>query len=1546
MGSMPVDSSTAARDVATQGLDAVLDEHAELRDLQLQLAEATDLGILSGLLQRLRDLLQAHFAREEAEPELHRLLAGASDPAGGAASGLLDEHCSMLATLEDLIARIEADPDGSLEAFEHEVDALLARLARHDARETELFGAHGAGEAASGAPEHRSRALEVNLRRTAVDVVIPAEHALLLELTEDQYGVHESTRKLLREINHRYVGWPQTLEELHRRAMGDLSRYLATERAPEAIGVFLSLYAKVAEHARPPSLRETAIRQWFYYLEKLVAESGDGLPGLASVLKRALSRLGALFGEQPRYAVVSSPRLRRFAQQLLASPLADSDAELSGRALELLASSLRRVYERWIAQPDPAAWWREQVGAAASSDLPDAVAAISRVRLEQHLALVERLGSPPHSLRSHAEEILGLPDDARIERGYLDAAASVEVEVEADEAWRNHAARIRWLTRVLSSQALSGVHEQALGEIHHAYRDALAGADPTAVGRLLRDTFAGLRRSRLSSSSGALGLISRIGVVVLASGHPELAQVVVDEMLAWDFPGPGFSGFGDEWQVRVDPAHLRAIRAFLAVIEQDPELALPLIAGLVVHLKLGGVFVADTDLFQKDVSRLLNSGIGPVYHPVKQLLELFPVYFNEIGAEGEMREVSSRIDEITGRKDPLVHFLRKQCHVESNPQLVRFIDAIGEFWSRGDRAPLHPFVPPSLYERLEIESESQRELHRIFSRLVDGQSVAWLADQDAPELERRLARVPDARPLELEKSRLLIRLRRLLSEKYALGHGDLLERIAAHPACEPGEVDALRRALDEARYEQALDLMLGQLERLKRTITSEERTEGFEDIYRKRHIAVGIPSMYGRYREEKFEALGLSFRIESAASALFERLISQEDFECVTRTTLRRARSWLRLLLRAVRVDGCRGRGLERGISMLDQALSSESVSIDQYVNIVQIISRSVEQLIRIRFIDVYQEVLERIVGRSLASEGTAGASAAEEQERVLRTSDEFLRGLVAGGFGLQPLDRLIAKLLHALVDAGERLDRDALDLLLRFDSERCLVPIEGSESPPGGAIALGNKGYLIEQLARCGLPVPPGFILTTDLFRCWPAIRACPALASELRERVRREIARLERLTGSRFGDPRRPLLLSVRSGAAMSMPGVLDTFLNVGINREIAEGLSARSGSSWGAWDAYRRFLQFWGMGHGIPRDCFDDLMRRTKAEFGATKKAEIPADAMQEVASRYRRFVEERGVRISDDPTEQLERCIGLVLRSWDAPKARVYRSELQIAEEWGTAVIVQSMVYGNLNERSGTGVALTGDSRSTSGDISLSGDFIVQGQGDDVVSGLVETLPIGEQQGQGASVERARSLERDFPRIHRALLEHARVLIRDQGMFHQELEFTFESDDPADLYILQARDRVMSAESWVSAFLPGSELDRARLGSGIGAGGGALSGRVAHSAEDLERLRESFPDDPLILLRPDTVPDDIPLVLQAAGVVTSLGGATSHAALVAQQLGRTCVVGCRELQVDEQRGCSQLGDRTLATGDFISISGIDGSVYLGKHPSAKVRRRQLV
>jgi pyruvate,orthophosphate dikinase len=268
-----------------------------------------------------------------------------------------------------------------------------------------------------------------------------------------------------------------------------------------------------------------------------------------------------------------------------------------------------------------------------------------------------------------------------------------------------------------------------------------------------------------------------------------------------------------------------------------------------------------------------------------------------------------------------------------------------------------------------------------------------------------------------------------------------------------------------------------------------------------------------------------------------------------------------------------------------------------------------------------------------------------------------------------------------------------------------------------------------------------------------------------------------------------------------------------------------------------------------------------------------------------------------------------------------------------------------VFGNLSERSGTGVLMARRVPGRSEELRLYGDFVVKGQGDDVVSGLVETFPITESQRRSHPVAAGHSLEREFPAIHGRLTAIARSLVVERGFADQEIEFTFESDRPDDLFILQTRDAILSRTTTLAAFEPSETLEASRAAIGVGVSGGALSGRVAHDASDIEGLKRRFPGDPLILLRPDTVPDDIALVLQTDGVLTAIGGATSHAAVVARRLGKTSVVGCRSLEVVDRAGYSTVGGRRLEAGDLISINGMDGSVYFGEHPVTMIRVRGL-
>jgi pyruvate,orthophosphate dikinase len=631
---------------------------------------------------------------------------------------------------------------------------------------------------------------------------------------------------------------------------------------------------------------------------------------------------------------------------------------------------------------------------------------------------------------------------------------------------------------------------------------------------------------------------------------------------------------------------------------------------------------------------------------------------------------------------------------------------------------------------------------------------------------------------------------------------------------------------------------------------------------------------------------------------------------------------------------------------MLEQVLGVPGISIDQYINIFQFISHSIKHLISQRFIGVYEPTLERLIDRMLELGVIRPANGSARDSHRLQTAEKFLRDLVARSFGPQLLDNLVGKILHSLAEEHQNLDHGTLSLAMSYDVDRCFVPIDAEDGPQDGVIYLGYKGYMIKLLARHGFQVPPGVILTTELFRCCPAVFAYHEMECELVSRVRQEVQRLERLSGCTFGDPNNPLLLSVRSGAAISMPGMLDTFLNVGINEEIATGLERSSGSAWAAWDCYRRFLQLWGMSHGVPRDHFDQLMREAKQRGLASKKALLPPEEMRELALQYRSTLSALGVGIVEDPFEQLLACVELVMQSWHSEKARLYRREMQIADEWGTAVILQRMVYGNLGPRCGTGVVLSCHPKFDSQRVQLYGDFIIQGQGDDVVSGLVQTHPITELQRRSEAGQASISLERAFPAIYEALRASVEELIYEHGMLHQEIEFTFEGDRPDDLYLLQSRDIVYSTPSSVQAFVPSEELERARTATGIGVCGGALCGRAAHTEGDIAALRRRFHEDAIILMRPDTVPDDIHLVLQVDGLLTAMGGATSHAALVAQRLGRTCVVGCRALQVNEEDGRSELSGHVIKTGDMLSINGMDGTIYLGRHPVTMTNVEGLV
>jgi pyruvate,orthophosphate dikinase len=485
--------------------------------------------------------------------------------------------------------------------------------------------------------------------------------------------------------------------------------------------------------------------------------------------------------------------------------------------------------------------------------------------------------------------------------------------------------------------------------------------------------------------------------------------------------------------------------------------------------------------------------------------------------------------------------------------------------------------------------------------------------------------------------------------------------------------------------------------------------------------------------------------------------------------------------------------------------------------------------------------------------------------------------------------------------------------------------------------IHLGNKGFNLVNLHEDGKPVPPAFIITTEVFRCREVIYGLAKARDEFMQRIRAALDAIEQETGKVFGSPERPLLLSIRSGAAVSMPGMMATIHNVGLNEEIIEELVRAHGQGYLAWDNYRRFIQSWAMTSGMQREDFQDLMNKAKARHGVSLKREFTPDQMRGLALEYQRLVRRQGLGIPDDPWLQLVHAVTMVLDSWQTVKAQDYRRIMEVSDAWGTAVIVQAMVFGNKSDSAGSGVLFTSHPYRKVQRVALWGDYAYGDQGEDIVSGLVTSFPISEEQAELDGRAAEESLERRFPLIYERLLAISRELVYDKGWDPQEIEFTFEGPEPEHLYLLQTRDMItIKKKEHFLVFAESPELTQSYLGKGIGVSGSALSGRAVFTEEHILELRAADPQAVLILIRQDTVPEDIKVIDLAEGLLTSRGGQTSHASVVAVRLEKTCVVGCKRLKVYEAGGYCEIGSETIRFGDPVSIDGRKGLLLKGLHP----------
>lgn len=511
----------------------------------------------------------------------------------------------------------------------------------------------------------------------------------------------------------------------------------------------------------------------------------------------------------------------------------------------------------------------------------------------------------------------------------------------------------------------------------------------------------------------------------------------------------------------------------------------------------------------------------------------------------------------------------------------------------------------------------------------------------------------------------------------------------------------------------------------------------------------------------------------------------------------------------------------------------------------------------------------------------------------------------------------------------------------------KMVYSFEEGDASPKMRLLLGNKGANLAEMTKLGLPVPPGFTVTTEACRRY--LREGGKLPSGLKEEILKHMRALEQRMGRKFGDVENPLLVSVRSGAPVSMPGMMDTILNLGLNDETVKGLIKQTGDERFAYDAYRRLIQMFGdVVMGVSKEKFEEILADVKKKYGVTEDPQLPVQGLKEVVRRYKQLIrKETGRPFPTDPYEQLIMAVRAVFDSWNNERAIAYRRINNLPHDLGTGVNVQVMVFGNMGYDSGTGVGFTRD--PATGEPRLYAEYLPNAQGEDVVAGVRTPMDVEQ-------------LARTMPEVYDELVRISELLERHYGDI-QDIEFTVEK---GKLYILQTRtgkrtgmaairiavdmvrEGLIDEEQAVmmvdpnlleqllhEQFDPKALAQAEKLAEGIPASPGAASGRVVFTADDA--LEWASRGEPVILVRRMTSPDDVAGMHASRGVLTSEGGRTSHAAVVARGMGKPCVVGCRALDIDYEKKQMNVNGRIIGEGDYISIDGTYGNVYSGEIPT---------
>ncbi len=1353
-----------------------------------------------------------------------------------------------------------------------------------------------------------SGALQANLAETRqAEIQIPEHHQEIVDLSSGHYGINKRTREFFLELYHPYANYGLIVEQYRKILLGDKWFY-AQQKDSET--VFLKLLDVAASLFKFP-IREDEASQLLRTYFGFFSETGNAEITITSNMTRHLvDVLHAIDENRPELLVKNADLLKKHLGKVAAEESVKTKLEY------LLRQVVLKGLKTWEKNTPTEAWF-EKYRHFFSKD---------------YSYLVSEIGQPFFiNQKNQLENSAGWDEICSGVMFYNEIADHFKRTIDRFD---KHIERFYFIMFVLHLRGMEQHRTKLLWELNKVLRNIRSEVEKDDFSDFLDNIFLLFDELKGAYMSTVLDCLLTLGKEVIEIRDKRIISIFENKLIELGFVNPGTVYIQENWQLKVDSNHLKNIRVWLELIMHAPYTFRKLLSALIVNLRLGGIFIFDTDLFQRDITKLLNSDISPLYKQIKQLTRIFPVYFNEIGAEGALREVTTVMDEISGRQDKLIHFLRKQVHIEGNNTHIDLCKRIFYFWYDGNKKPLESVLPEDVSQNVTTDSKWFIGVHELLKKICNAHYCvpADLLQMTHDAFAQYVKDADHENSEDKQRLELLFHLYALLREKYSFDISDLTTLLRRYHFFSDEEVDRLQKHINRQETDESVHLIFDFIEKLNQVIFNPEFSEGWESIYHKRHIAFGIPSMYGQYREDKFEALGLIFRLERLAAKLMEEKIYSTQTEYITARALKKSFDILSLFRRGLELDGVSSQGLDANLQMLKYGLTSESFSLAQFINLFQFMAKNVKDITNTYFFGFYDQPLQMIIPQIYFHDNDL--SEKEKNQLITRHSESFYREIISASFLIQHLDNYISRMVHTLQNMVDNFPPAIIRDIMSYNPDLIISPLYAETPGIDNQIFLGSKAFFQKKLYLNDFPVPPGFVLSTEVFRRRRAIMTNASLKKEVDELVASHIRKLEKKTGMVFGGGNNPLLLSVRSGTAISMPGAMNTFLNVGLNDKIVEKLSRQPNFSWTSWDCYRRLLQSWGMTYGINRDVFDQVMIDFKEKYSVSQKIEFTPDQMREMAFTYKDILASRKVHFEEDPWTQLQQTITRVIDSWDSDRANVYRNHLQIANEWGTAVVIQQMVLGNIDDLSGTGVVFTHNPLILKPGIYLNGDFTLCSQGEDIVAGLVHAMPVSKMQKKLTDRESQQSLEELLPDIYARLHKMAHELVEEKGYNHLEIEFTFESASPDDLYILQIRDQETHKAERLQVFVE-SQSEMKLLGRGIGGGGGALNGRLAIDMDDIINMRKKHPDDPCILLRPDTVPDDIPIIFECDGLVASRGGTTSHAAVTAVSLGKVCVLNCRQLVVNEKEKKCLINGITLLPGDKISIDGFSGNIFKGNY-----------